>query len=318
MKRLQVSSAIKAKTIKKETREVFGPGVQDCKPDWFLRTSSTTWYTDSRLKQSPSSEVDTNTTLITSKSKYDDVGIIVVSQAGSSSSCLTTDLTLPANSLATSTTNVDASCFIIHSGVEIIAGNESLVGQGDGSEMIQSAKDEVNVAKDPRLWLDSLLMTWLIALLVDPVTNGPFDKSYRYFGSGKPVRCCSQKLFVGTKANGEKYKREWLLSPSTGSVHCFVCKPFAPKNFSHFVQRLEKYFCNWSYHKKSTIHRNSMPTYLIQIVEATVGKMNSGWVCTDYLHLSIYTLLPFYVYTKSFRQTFLPISLSIYIYNHRR
>ena len=43
--------------------------------------------------QSLSSEVDTNTTLITSKSKYDDLGIIEVSQAGSSSACLTTDLT---------------------------------------------------------------------------------------------------------------------------------------------------------------------------------------------------------------------------------
>ena len=84
--------------------------------------------------QSPSSEVDTNTTLITSKSKYDAVGIFEVLQAGSSGACLITDLILPANSLDTSTANVDASCFIIHSWVEIIAENESLVGHGDGGE----------------------------------------------------------------------------------------------------------------------------------------------------------------------------------------
>ena len=60
--------------------------------------------------------MDTNTTLITSKSKYDDVGI-KVSQAGSFSAYLTTDLTFPANSLDTATANVDAGCFVIHSGV---------------------------------------------------------------------------------------------------------------------------------------------------------------------------------------------------------
>ena len=75
------------------------------------------------IKQISSSEVDTNTTSTTSKSKYDDVGIIEVSQADSSSACLTTDLTLPANSLDASTANLDASCFIIHSGDEIIAEN---------------------------------------------------------------------------------------------------------------------------------------------------------------------------------------------------
>ena len=59
-----------------------------------------------------------------------------MSQAGLSSACLITDHTLPANSLDTSTANVDASSVIIHSGVEIIAENESLVGHGDGGEMI--------------------------------------------------------------------------------------------------------------------------------------------------------------------------------------
>ena len=105
---------------------------------------------------------------------------------------------------------------------------------------------------------------------MDPVTvhqNGPFDKSYRRFNSDKPVRYCSQKLFVGTKANGEKYKREWLLySPSIGSVYCFVCKLFAPKNFSNFV--MKEGFSDWrntiviDNHEKSTTHRDSMLTYL--------------------------------------------------------
>lgn len=80
----------KVKTIKKETREDFGFRVQDCKADWFLHTSSTTWYTNSVSKII--SEVDTdmvnyivNTSLITSESKYDDSRISEVSQAGSSS-----------------------------------------------------------------------------------------------------------------------------------------------------------------------------------------------------------------------------------------
>ena len=97
--------------------------------------------------------------------------------------------------------------------------------------------------------------------------NKPFDKSNRHFSSGKPVRYCSQKLFVGTKANGEKYKREWLMySSSTGSVYCFVCKLFASKNFSNFVTR--EGFSDWQNtividnHEKSTTHRHSMLTVL--------------------------------------------------------
>ena len=66
-----------------------------------------------------------------------------MSQAGSSSACLTTDFTLPANSLDISTANVDASCSIIHSVFEIIAENESLVGHGDG--LFGLLVDPVNV-----------------------------------------------------------------------------------------------------------------------------------------------------------------------------
>lgn len=71
--------------------------------------------------QSPSSEVDSNTvdytvntTLIISERKYDDVRIIDVSQVGLSSTCLITYLTLPVNSLDSTTANVDSSYFEIH------------------------------------------------------------------------------------------------------------------------------------------------------------------------------------------------------------
>ena len=104
--------------------------------------------------------------------------------------------------------------------------------------MIQSAKDEVNIAKDQGLWLDFSLMTLLIRLLVDPVTvNTTMDHLTSLTGisvvSGKPVRYCSQKLFVRTKSCGENYKREWCIKRI---VYSFVCK-LAPKNFSHFVTR---------------------------------------------------------------------------------
>lgn len=58
----------------------------------------------------------------------------------------------------------------------------------------------------------------------------PFERLCRTFNNDKQTRYCSQKIFFGIKANGEKYTKEWLLySPSTGSVYCFVCKLFAPK-----------------------------------------------------------------------------------------
>ena len=91
-------------------------------------------------------------------------------QAGSSSACLIIDRTLPENSLDTSTANVGASCFIIHSVVEIITENESLVCHGDGGEIIQSAKEEVNIAKDPGLWLDFSADDVAYWTVMDPVT----------------------------------------------------------------------------------------------------------------------------------------------------
>ena len=87
------------------------------------------------------------------------------------------------------------------------------------------------------------------------------------FASGKPTRYCSQKLFYGTKANGEQYKREWLLySPSTGSVYCFVCKLFAPKGSTHLADK--DGFSDWrnnvvvDNHENSSTHKDSMLTYL--------------------------------------------------------
>lgn len=74
--------------------------------------------------------MDTNTTPTTSKS----IGNTEVSQAGSSSEYLATDLTFD---LDTASANVDSSS----------------VNHGDGGEMIQSAKDDVNITKDPGLWL---------------------------------------------------------------------------------------------------------------------------------------------------------------------
>ena len=83
----------------------------------------------------------------------------------------------------------------------------------DGGEMIQSAKDDVNIAKEPGFWLDFSaddVAYWTACGASDcQHHNGIFDKSYKHFGSGKPVRYCLRKHFVGTKANGEKYKSEW-------------------------------------------------------------------------------------------------------------
>ena len=111
-----------------------------------------------------------------------------MSQAGSSNAYLTTDLTFPANTLDTSTANVNGSCFTIHSGVEITSEKESLVGHGDGGEMIQSAKDELNIAKDPGLWLDFSADDLAYWNTCGPSNSqhhiGPFDKSYRHFSSG--------------------------------------------------------------------------------------------------------------------------------------
>ncbi len=77
---------------------------------------------------------------------------------------------------------IQVSCFTRHSGVEIIAENESLVDHGDGGEMNQSAKDEVNIAKDPGLWLNFSADDVAYFIVCGPSDyqhhNVPFDKSY--------------------------------------------------------------------------------------------------------------------------------------------
>lgn len=138
-------------------------------------------------------------------------------------------------------------------------------------EFRELTKDEMNKAKDPGLW-DEFYgddVTYWVACGRSECQhhNGPFDKSCRNFISGKPKRYRSQKIFFGIKANGEHYKREWLLySPSKGSVYCFVCKLFAPKGSTHFARN--EGFSDWrntaviDNHEKSTTHRDAMLTYL--------------------------------------------------------
>ncbi len=88
-------------------------------------------------------------------------------------------------------------------GTKIIAENESLVDHGDGGEMNQSAKDEVNIAKYPGLLLDFSaddVAYWIACGASDcQHHNGPFDMSYRHFSSGKPARYCSQNFSLGQK-----------------------------------------------------------------------------------------------------------------------
>ena len=121
MKRVQLSGEQKRKLSQKKQEKTLNFVSKTAKLTDFFSQVPQHDISNSDQNQSLSSEVDTTTTLITSKLKYNDIGTIMVSQASSSSACLTTDLTLPANSLDTSTANVDVSCFIIHFGVEIIA-----------------------------------------------------------------------------------------------------------------------------------------------------------------------------------------------------
>ena len=128
MKRIQLSSAQKRKLSKEKQENTLDLMSKTVKlTDFFTQVPRPQRQHDIPImnqNQSPSSELDTNTTLITSKLKPKDVRITEVSQAGSSTTCLN-DLTLPVNNLDTSTTNVDSSCFTSLSDVEIIAENGS-------------------------------------------------------------------------------------------------------------------------------------------------------------------------------------------------
>ena len=88
--------------------------------------------------------------------------------------------------------------------------------------------------------------------------NGPFDKSYRHFSGGQPVKYCSQKHFVGTEVIVFAINRiiSHILLQEKGSV---------TGEFYH--------------HEKNTTHRDSMLTYLPRRhgldLGAIVGKTNS-------------------------------------------
>ena len=107
--------------------------------------------------------------------------------------------------------------------------------------------DKNNQSNDPGMWKEfntDDIAYWIeIGPDICQHHEGPFENSLRMFNNGNQKRFCSQKIFSGTKVNGETYKREWLLySQSTGSVYCFVCKLFASKTAS---SRFIEGFSDW-------------------------------------------------------------------------
>ena len=90
-----------------------------------------------------------------------------------------------------------------------------------------------------------------------------------HFSGGQPVRYCSQKHFVGTEANGEKYERERV-------VIVFAIN----RIISHILlQEKGSVTGEFYHHEKNTTHRDSMLTYLTRRhgldLGAIVGKTNS-------------------------------------------
>lgn len=150
--------------------------------------------------------------------------IINVSQSEATSIYFITDSILPVNYFHASTGNVDLDYFSIHSGVEIIAENESLVDHSDGVEMILSAEGEVNpnIANNLWLWLDFSAANWIACEHNDcQHRNEPFDK---FFSNGKPIRYCSQKLFVGIKMPMVRNTRKRLVTVFTISrISLVIC-----------------------------------------------------------------------------------------------
>ncbi|GBP90816.1 Zinc finger MYM-type protein 1 [Eumeta japonica] len=100
--------------------------------------------------------------------------------------------------------------------------------------------------------------------------QGPFHESRRTYASGKSVRFCTPRLFFGKKANGETYKREWLLySKTKGSLYCFVCKLFGNKSIATAPSQFAADgFSDWrnviaiEHHENSSAHKDFMLTYL--------------------------------------------------------
>ena len=79
-------------------------------------------------------------------------------------------------------------------------------------------------------------------------------------------RYCSKNLFTSKKANGEEFKREWLIySPSLGSVFCFVCKLFRVSQFAlatHGFRDWKNSFSSLKSHDNSSEHREALTKYL--------------------------------------------------------
>ncbi|GBP34153.1 hypothetical protein EVAR_30704_1 [Eumeta japonica] len=100
--------------------------------------------------------------------------------------------------------------------------------------------------------------------------QGPFHESRHTYASGKSVCFCTPRLFFGKKANGETYKREWLLySKTKGSLYCFVCKLFGNKSIATAPSQFAADgFSDWrnviaiEHHENSSAHKDFMLTYL--------------------------------------------------------
>ena len=69
--------------------------------------------------------------------------------------------------------------------------------------MVQSAQDEINKAKEAKLWLDFSADDVAYFIVCGPSDchhhNRPFDK---------PAKCLTEEHFFETKVNGEIYERE--------------------------------------------------------------------------------------------------------------
>ncbi|XP_065645451.1 zinc finger MYM-type protein 5-like [Hydra vulgaris] len=79
-------------------------------------------------------------------------------------------------------------------------------------------------------------------------------------------RYCPKNLFISKKANGEDFKREWLIySPSPGNVFCFVCELFRVSQFAlatHGFRDWKNSFSSLKSHENSPELREALMKYL--------------------------------------------------------
>ena len=94
--------------------------------------------------------------------------------------------------------------------------NESLVSHGD--EMIQSANDEVNIAKDLGCYLYFSAIGVAYWNVRGPSDcqhhNEPFNKSYWHFSSGQPIRY----VVITLLAKVREINSEYVVSRNTGNT----------------------------------------------------------------------------------------------------